>query len=404
MINPWRGLAGLPREIWLLFTANLVNRAGMMVLPMLLIYLTRELGFSPSRAGFIFSVYGITAIAVGPFAGRLSDRAGPLPLMRASLLLSGALILLYPLARTYPAVIAITVLWAAAAELFRPASLSAITGVVAPAQRKSAFAVHRLAINLGMSVGPALGGFLAAVSFRAMFAVDGITSIAAGIILSAYPWNPAVVGEDRVSAEGRPGGVPPGVLSPGFLIFLLGVLLTGIVFFQHEGALPLFIVGRLHLTPAFYGLLFTVNTLLIVAIEVPLNVATSHWENRMTMVIAALLFAVGFGALAFVTTAAGVIATVVVWTFGEMLLFTSMSAHMGDIAPPDRRGAYMGAYSMALSAAFAIGPWLGSSLYSRYGSSIVWIAMFFIAVIAAVLLSFATPRLRAIPAAAAAGS
>ncbi|MBA3646068.1 MAG: MFS transporter [Gemmatimonadaceae bacterium] len=388
MRNPWRGLGGLPREIWLLFTANLVNRAGMMVLPMLLIYLTRELGFTPARAGFVFSAYGITAIVIGPLAGRLADRVGPLPLMRASLLLSGTAILFYPLARTFPAVIAITCVWAAVSELFRPASLSAITGVVPPEQRKAAFAVHRLAINLGMSVGPALGGFLAAISFRYMFIVDGVTSIVAGIVLASAAWNPFESGDEN--APSLIGAQR--VLSPTFLVFLIGVVLSGIVFFQHEGAMPLFITKELHLSPAFYGLLFTLNTLMIVAMEVPLNMATSHWANRSTMVIAAMLFAVGFGALAFVSTPMGVIATVVVWTFGEMLLFPSMSAHMGDIVPPERRGAYMGAYSMALSAAFAVGPWLGTAIFSRFGSSTVWVTMFFVGAASAVLLSVSTPR------------
>lgn len=390
MRNPWRGLGGLPREIWLLFTANLVNRAGMMVLPMLLIYLTRELGFTAARAGFVFSAYGITAIIVGPLAGRLADRVGPLPLMRASLVLSGVAILFYPLARTYPAVIGITCVWAAVAELFRPASLSAITGVVPPEQRKAAFAVHRLAINLGMSVGPALGGFLAAISFRYMFIVDGVTSIAAGIILASATWNPYSAGEDTLGP--RATATPRRVVNPMFLVFLIGVVLSGVVFFQHEGAMPLFIIQRLHLSPAFYGFLFTINTLMIVAIEVPLNMATSHWANRTTMILAALLFATGFGALAFVTSAAGVVATVAVWTFGEMLLFPSMSAHMGDIASPERRGAYMGAYSMALSTAFAIGPWLGTAIYSRFGPFTVWTTMFFFGVVSAVLFSLSTPK------------
>jgi MFS family permease len=402
MRNPWRGLGGLPREIWILFVANLVNRAGMMVLPMLLIYLTRELGFSPARAGFIFSVYGITAIVVGPIAGRLADRVGPLPLMRASLVLSGVTILFYPLARTYGAVIGITCLWAAVSELFRPASLSAITGVVPPDRRKAAFAVHRLAINLGMSVGPALGGFLAAISFRYMFVVDSVTSIAAGIILASAAWNPYSSKED--SAEPVVTAKARRVLSPTFLVFLTGVMLTGIVFFQHEGARPLFLIQRLRLSPAFYGFLFTINTVMIVALEVPLNMATSHWANRTTMTFAAMLFAVGFGAVAFVTTAAGVVLTVMVWTFGEMLLFPSMSAHMGDIAPAERRGAYMGAYSMALSTALAVGPWLGTAIYSRLGPSAVWAAMFAIGTAAAALLSVSTPKARALPVVSAAGS
>ena len=404
MRNPWRGLGGLPREIWILFAANLVNRAGMMVLPMLIIYLTHELGFTPGRAGFVFAVFGIASIIIGPVAGRLSDRVGAAAVMRLSFILAGVLILFYPMARSYAAVLAVTAFWAAASELFRPASLSAITGLVPPAQRKAAFAVHRLSINLGMSIGPALGGFLAAISFRWMFIVDGLTSIIAGLILASAAWSPYSGGEEPGPDDEQRAPVAERLLTPRFLVFLAGVFVTGIVFFQHEGPMPLFIVQQMHLTPAFYGFLFTVNTLMIVVLEVPLNIATSSWKNRDMMVIAALLFAVGFGAFAFVTTPTGVIAAVAVWTFGEMFLFPSMSAHMGDIAPTERRGTYMGAYSMAINAALALGPWLGTAVYSQYGNSTLWIAMFFIGAVGAVLFFFATPTTRALRAEAAAES
>lgn len=402
MRNPWRGLSGLPREIWILFTASLVNRAGMMVLPMLIIYLTRELGFTPARAGFVFAVFGITAIIVGPIAGRLSDRFGTVVLMRASMLLSGVVLLFYPLARSYAAVLAVTVIWAAVNELFRPSAQAAITDVAPPKQRKAAFAVFRLAINLGMSIGPALGGFLAAVSFRAMFYVDGVTSILGGVILSLYSWR--THGSDLDEPHPHEGGSSVGLLSPSLLIFLAGTFLLGIVFFQHEGAMPLFLVRELGLSPAFYGLLFTINTLLIVAIEVPLNTATADWNHRGSMALACLLFAVGFGALAFVTSAAGVIATVVVWTFGEMLFFPSLAAHMGDIAEPSRRGAYMGAQAMAMSSALALGPWLGTAVFERYGSTTLWLLMFVIGAVAALLISGLKPRATDLRAAAGAES
>ena len=87
-LNPWRGLGGLPREVWLLFATNLINRAGMMVLPFLVLYLTRELGFSLARAGSMLAVYGGSAIVFGPIGGRLSDRIGALPVMRALLIAS----------------------------------------------------------------------------------------------------------------------------------------------------------------------------------------------------------------------------------------------------------------------------------------------------------------------------
>ena len=404
-LNPWRGLGGLPREVWLLFATNLINRAGMMVLPFLVLYLTRELGFSLARAGSMLAVYGASAIVFGPIGGRLSDRIGALPVMRVSLIASGLVLFLFPLAKSFVAVAAMTVFWAGCAEMFRPASLAAITHVVAPEQRRQAFALNRLAINLGMSIGPALGGFLATVSFHAMFAVDAVTTLLAGTLLAVTPWRAfSGVNSEAANRQGSRIG-PATILHDGrFLVFLCGVILVGIVFFQHESALPLYLVQYLHLSPAFYGMLFTINTLLIVGLEVPIVTATAHWRNRRSLIIGCLLFAIGFGALGVIASPGGVIATVVVWTFGEMLLFPALSAHMAEIAPENRRGAYMGAYSMSLSISLTIGPWMGTQLLAILGPVRVWFVMFALGALAALLMVFSVPRRRPSHVVVAAGS
>lgn len=392
-MNPWRGLGGLPREVWLLFATNLINRAGMMILPFLVLYLTRELEFSPARAGIMLAVYGATAIVAGPVSGRLTDHIGALPIMRASLVATGIVLLVFPLARTFESVLVVTVLWSFCSELFRPASLAAITHVVLPEQRKAAFALNRLAINLGMSIGPALGGFLAAVSFRAMFLVDAVTTLIAGAVLSLTVWRPLTgVGAPEWDKGARDASQATMFRDTAFLIFLGGVFLVGIVFFQHEAALPLYLVRYLGLSTAFYGMLFTVNTLLIVALEVPLNTATAHWPNSRSLIIGSLLFAVGFGALAIIASPAGVVATVVVWTFGEMMLFPAMAAHLGEISPVDRRGLYMGAYSMSLSVALTVGPWLGTQILASAGPVTVWSSMLFLGILSAVLMGYSAPR------------
>src|SRR5678816_2813205 len=105
-MNIWRSLKGLPRDVWVLAAATLINRAGTMVLPFLVLYLTRELGFSAPRAGLALAFYGAGAIIAAPISGRLTDRIGPLPIMRASLLLSGILLLVMPLVRSFPGVVA----------------------------------------------------------------------------------------------------------------------------------------------------------------------------------------------------------------------------------------------------------------------------------------------------------
>jgi len=50
-----------------------------------------------------------------------------------------------------------------------------------------------------------------------------------------------------------------------------------------------------------------------------------------------------------------------------MILLPASSAYVAEIAPPEKRGAYMGLYLMCFSLAFAIGPWLGAVVLDARG-------------------------------------
>lgn len=390
MLRHWKSLGDLPRPVWIVCMATLVNRSGSMVLSFLILYLTRERGFSPERAGFLLFLYGAGAIVAGPFAGRLADRWGSVPLMRASLFLSGAMLLLYPLARSLPALIAATVALAMLTESFRPAAMSFFGESVPTARRKSAFALYRLAINLGMAVGPAVGGILATISFRYLFLADGATSLAAAVVL-ALAGLPRRIRPARSDAGAAPTTATRLRLStaahadPRFLFFLASVLPVCIVFFQHMSSMPLFVVQQLGFSPRTFGLLFSLNCVLIVVLEVPLNAATAHWSHRRTLALGALLSGAGFGGMAFARSFGALAATVVVWTFGEMLFFPASAAYATDIAPDARRGEYSGLYMTMFSTAFAIGPWAGTVVLERAGARVLWGLTFLLGALAAAL-------------------
>ena len=388
--NPWRGLAAMPREVWVLFTATLVNKAGSMVLAFLVLYLTRSLGFSVGTAATVLLLYGAGALVAAPISGLLSDRLGPIRIMRGSLLLSGAILLVFPFARSLPLVILLTLALAITAEAFRPASLTIFGDLVQPEHRKAAFSVNRLAINLGMSAGPAVGGFLATVSFRWLFLADGITSLVAGGILTAasFPLHRQGPGAEQLSAAVSPFAHPSRSYRDSRLIFFLaGVFPVAVVLFQHLSSMSVFLVRDLHFSAATYGLLFTLNCLLIVFLEVPLNIATSHWPHRRSLALGALLFGIGFGGLAIAWDVWSVAATVVIWTFGEMFFFPGMAAYLTDIAPPSRRGEYMGLSQMIMGLAFTVGPWGGMLILSRFGGKALWGTMFLLGAGAALIMA-----------------
>ncbi len=389
--NPWSGLEGLPRQAWILCAVTLINRSGTMVLPFLVLYLVRDLGFSPGRAGLALTVYGGMALVAAPLSGRLCDRFGHLQVMRAALFFSGIVLLFFPLARSWPSVVVATLLFCVGSEAFRPATLAILSEVVRPDQRKRVFALNRLAVNLGMSVGPAVGGFLAAVSFHALFWVDGVTSILAGIALSVWGFRESSAEAAAPRAAQRDGTAlrssRPAHTDTRLLYGLVAAIPVYVVFVQHSAAMPLYLVKDLGFRESVYGLLFSVNTLLIVFLEVQMNTATAHWPHRRSLPIGALLCAAGFGSLALVRSVPAAAATVVVWTFGEMILFPAMSSWVAEVSSEDRRGETMGLYTMSFGLAFSFGPWLGTEILERLGATALWGTMFVLGAVSAGLLT-----------------
>jgi len=388
-MESWRALAKLPRRIWILSAAALINRAGTMALPFLTLYLTRALGFSPARAGAMLGLYGAVAFIAGPVSGKLCDRWGAGPMMTGCLSVSAVVMMLFPLAKTPAAVVVMTVLWSLSTEGFRPAVMTAVSESAPPAMRKQAYALNRLAVNVGMSLGPALGGFLAATSFPALWIVDGATSLVASVFLfGLLPPGP----QARKAADEKLVVSARGLSDPLLLWCLLAAFPVSVVFFQHEAALPVHLVRDLGFSTSFYGLLFTVNTALIVALEIPLNHATVAWPHRRSLAVGCTLFALGFGAYGLGGTALTIVAATAIWTFGEMILMPSMTAYVTDLSPEGRRGEYMGLYMMGFSLAFMIGPWAGLAALDRFGPLPLWTACLVLGMLSAALFWRAPER------------
>jgi len=367
--NPWHGLKGIPKNIWLLSVATLINRSGTMVLPFLALYFTKELSVSVSEAGLAFVAFGLGALITSPFVGRLSDRFGPLSIMKLSLFTSGLMLFLFSFIGNYYIALGATFIWSALSEAFRPANLTFISKETDPSQRKTAFALNRIAINLGMSIGPVVGGILAYYNYHLLFYVDGITSILAGGFLLISPFEKFHV--EQISEELN--------LSPQkiykdkrFIYYMLALLPVEFVFFQHLGAVPIYFVKELHYTEAIYGVLMAVNTGIIIFVEVPLNSAMAQWRDSSSLALGSLLCAVGFGMMAFSANIYYLVLSIIVWTFGEMIFFPSSASYLSNIAPKDKIGKYMGYYQMNFSFSLMIAPWLGAVILDYYGSAILW--------------------------------
>jgi MFS family permease len=241
-----------------------------------------------------------------------------------------------------------------------------------------------------MSIGPVIGGFLAMRSFKLLFYVDGTTSLLAALLLILLPWqslrhHKTTTAETETVTTLKYSDV---LKDRRFIYFLFAMLPVEFVFFQTLAAMPLFLVGDLHMTEAGFGMLLAINTVLIILIEVPLNTAMADWPHRRALTLGALLVGLGFGGLIFVNGVFAAALTVVLWSFGEMIILPASAAYVSDIAPREQAGAYMGLYTMGFSLALAIGPWLGTAVMEEFGSKAVWIGTFLCGLLTTSLIWF----------------
>ncbi len=383
-MNPWKGAKGLSRDLWVIYTATLINRSGTMVLPFLTLYLTTRLHEDAATAGLILTFYGLGALVTAPFIGKLSDKIGSLTVMKFSLFFSGIILIFYPLITSFTLLLTVTLLWSIINEAFRPAVMSLISYIAPADKRRTAFAMNRLVINLGMSIGPVAAGFLAQLNFSIIFYVDAATAIMAALFLTFYPIryqiNTEEIEREVEKLQSHRGSV---FKDFRFLFFLLAITPATMVIFQHLGVLPLYLVKDLHFQTSTFGMLTAVNTVLIIFVEVPLNTAMTSWSEKKSLALGALLIGIGFGATALVSGVAPLIITIIIWTFGEMILFPASSSFAAEISPPNRRGEYMGYFQMSFSLAFTLGPWLGTLVYENFGGKEVWFASFIVSIISA---------------------
>ena len=338
-----------------------------MVMPFLVLFLTRDRRLAPTRAGLAIAVYGVVALLWSPVTGRLGDAWGQLRMVKASLFCSALVMLGIPLLHSYASILVGMVLLALTSEPVRPATMALVSHLAPPHLRRQAFALNRLAVNLGMSIGPTVGGFLAEASFRSLFWVDAATSLLAGLVLVLVPFRAPRHFHDPSAAP------TASALSDRRLLFALAALLPILlVFFQHVSTMPLYLVDTLGFRPSVYGGLFFVNTLVIVLTEVRLNTLTAHWPFSRALAVGASLATLGFAGMAVARSLPAVVATVLLWTAGEMVLFPTASAYFSEISPPSRRGEYLGFYTMAFGLAFSVGPWLGTLVFERWGPVTLW--------------------------------
>lgn len=378
----------------------LINRSGSMVLPFLGVYMTDHLKFGLVETGLVLSFFGIGSVAGSLLGGWLTDKYGEYKVQSLSLFLSAPLFLLIPLFTTVPGMATIIGIQSLVSETFRPANSVAITKYTQPYNITRAFSLNRMAINLGFSIGPALGGLLSAISYNFLFVVNAVAALAAGVMYVYFfrerHKNFTVHHKDETVQLTNKSRSP---YKDGlFLIFCLLCAVFSIFFFQFFNTIPIFYKDVARLSPAAIGYILGYSGFVIVVAEMQLvNMAQKRLSIAQTLFIGSIAVAVSYGMLAVNHQMFTLLLSMTLLSLGEILVLPFISTLTALRANKGNAGAYMGLNGMAFSVSFIITPFLGTIIANDFGFDRLWIVSTTVLLLVSVGFFIAVKRMMAAP-------
>lgn len=384
---------GLSKEVWWLALITLINRAGTMVIPFLSLYLKEDLHFTLSKVGWVMSAYGLGSVAGSWLGGKLTDKIGYYKVMAYSLFLTGFLFVGLQFLNTFNFICLGIFLVMLVADTFRPAMFVALNAYSKPQNKIRSLTLIRLAINLGFSAGPAIGGLIiTSVSYGGLFWVDGLTCMIASIVLINV-LNPKTAKTQEDHKVEHPVSAYKDKV---FLVFLVAMALFGIVFLQYFSTMPIYYKDAHILTELEIGLLLGANGFLIFIFEMPLIkwLENSRFTKLSLMYFGAILTGLSLLVLNVTAWKGVLIIGMLLMTFGEMVAFPFSNAFAVQRAQKGKQGEYMALYSISFSVAHIFGHNAGLQMTSTIGFNNTWYIIAGLAGICALLLYILNKHLK----------
>lgn len=383
-INSFKGLS---REVWWLTLITLINRAGTMVVPFMSLYLTEDLSLDLKQVGWIMTAFGIGSVGGSWLGGQLTDKIGYYKVMVISIILSGFLFIGLQFLHTFYTLCIGVFILMLIADMFRPAMFVALSSYSKPENQTRSVTLIRLAINLGFSTGPAVGGLIILkLGYGGLFWVDGLTCIAAGLILINVlsPKKAKTVTEAKVKH-------PQSAYKDGlFWLFVVSMFLFAFIFLQYFSTIPLFYKDGFGLTEFEIGLILGANGLIIAIVEMPLIkwLEGSKYKKEYLMCFGAFLTMLSFVVLNISNWIGVIFIGMILVTIGEMIAFPFSNAFAMQRAKKGNQGQYMAFYSIGFSFSHIFGHNAGLQLIDRFGYFNTWNVMIALGVGCMLLLFF----------------
>ncbi len=373
--------------MYILFISTIINRFGDFVMPFLTIYLTTKIGVGYTIAGIVVTIASLIGVPSSLLGGKFSDEHDrKKTYLWAQGLSAASLVPCAFISGPVPIVIFLMVHTFFGGAV-RPCLSAIMTDLLPPSQRQQGFSLNYLGINIGVSLGPIVAGFLFENHLPWLFIGDALTSFIAIFLVYKYVHtashseiNDGAFTEKETHAEGSTLSVL--AKRPDIVMLLLINVVFSFIYTQHRFALPLSVAEVLGGASALkYGTLMSINAVTVVALTVFITASTKRFHPLVNATLGGICYAIGFGMIALIDSYPLFILSTVVWTIGEILMMTNFGVYIANHTPSNFRARFNAVNSLT----HAVGAALGTALMGKYiemlGLNPLWLLVFVLSIL-----------------------
>lgn len=363
-----------PPQFWLLFVGMLVSLMGSsMIWPFLMIYISEQLVLPLAAVTSLMTLESIMGLIASLIAGPITDRAGRKWIMVISLAISGLGYLMMAGAHSFAAFAALMALRGAFNPLYQVGANAMLADMLPPEKRDDGYALLRMASNLGLALGPAVGGFIANSSYTTAFVLGASGFATFSLLLTLFARETLPEKPSRLQRTAEPlGGYQAVLRDRKFMLFILAFTLIMVSSSMIWVLLAVYAKQNFQVTESQYGLIPTTNALMVILLQMAITRRTKTRPPLAVMTLGALLYGAGVGSVALGNTFWAFWGSMVLVTCGELILVPTATTYAANLAPADKRGRYMSLFSLTWGTAASIGPLLGGALNDMLFPRAIW--------------------------------
>ena len=365
-----------PRTFWILTGSTFIDQVGgWLLFPFFALYVTEHFGVGMTEVGILFAIFSVANLFGGILGGALTDKLGRKWMLMFGLIASATSSLLMAFVDELAIFYALAALVGLLATAGGPAQQAMVADILPEEKRAEGFGLQRVSLNLAAAIGPALGGLLAAQSFLLLFVADAVTSIITAIIV--YFSLPETKPQPQEHAEEESftqtiKGYGTVIKDRLFMTFWFVSMLLVLAYSQVNSTLSVYLRDVHGLSAQSYGLLLSLNAAMVVVVQFWVTRRVTRYPAMLMMALGAVLYAIGFGMIGFVTGFGLFAVAMIIITVGEMVAVPVAQALVARFAPEDMRGRYMAVFGFTWTIPFAIGPLLAGLIMDNLNPDLVW--------------------------------